>query len=284
MRDFRADLHCHTTFSDGTCTPFEIIDKAAKIPLQGLSITDHDTIDAYITAIPYAKGKGIDLLPGVEFSSVHGPESVHILAYGFAIDNPLILEFCQKHQRRRKQRNLLILEKLKQFKMPVTEEEMSQAIPTNIPGLKQTIGRPHIAQAMVNKGYISSVNEAFIKYLGEGKICYAPGPSFTAEETIHIIHKAGGLAIIAHPHLLENTKVIKELLELPFDGLEAYYARMLPHAEKKWVKIAEKRKWLVTGGSDFHGTIKPNLDLGCSWVNEDTFNFIKSHYLKNLSL
>ena len=146
---------------------------------------------------------------------------------------------------------------------------------------KQTIGRPHIAQAMMKKGYVFSVEEAFKKYLAEGKPCYFKGHSFSVEETLQVIHDVHGLAIIAHPHLIERSSTVKRLLEMNFDGLEAYYAKFPPKQEQKWVKIAQFKKWLITGGSDFHGDIKPHIPLGCSWVNEEIFRFLQSHYLKN---
>jgi 3',5'-nucleoside bisphosphate phosphatase len=271
MKQFRADLHCHSTFSDGTATPEELIDLAAESGLSGLSITDHDTVDAYHTALPYAHKKNISLISGVEFSCIHREESVHILGYAFSLTNQDLLNFCKLHQTRREKRLTLILEKLKQHEMPVTLEPQSFG----------SIGRPHIALEMIKHGYVRSVEEAFKKYLGEGCACYVPGEAFTVEESIRIIHKAGGFAVIAHPHLIRNSKIVTDLLKMPFDGVEAYYARFAPHQEKAWVKIGQYRQWLVTGGSDFHGTVKPHIPLGCSWVGTETFQQLHQRFLQN---
>lgn len=276
MTEFRADLHCHTTCSDGSLTPVEIVKLAADIGLKGLSITDHDTIDAYETAIPAAQEAGIELIPGIEFSATYRATSVHILGYCFSVSNEHILAFCQRHQARREQRNHAILELLQQNGMPVTEEELLAGLETPTSAPHKSIGRPHIALAMVRHGYVTTVQDAFSRYLKEGKSCYSPGEPFSVEETINVIHRAKGTAIIAHPHLIERRSTVRHLLQMNFDGLEAYYARLPKEREEEWIKIAQTKGWLITGGSDFHGSVKPNIPLGCSWVNEETFRMMQS--------
>jgi len=276
--EFRADLHCHTSYSDGSATPSELLNLAKASGLSGLSITDHDSIEAYKTAMPIAKELGIEMVSGVEFSTVHKYLSVHILAYSFGLNSPEIHAFCEKHHERRLKRNRDILKKLSQKGMPISEEEMLGCVRQAEPEMKPTIGRPHIAQAMMKKGFVTSIQEAFKKYLGEDKPCYAPGESFSTEETIEIIHRAGGLAIIAHPHLIDDPVILKQLIEMPFDGIECYYAKFPQEATKRWLKIAEKKQWLITGGSDFHGTIKPNVPLGASFVDKDNFNVLREHF------
>ncbi|NGX46005.1 MAG: 5'-3' exoribonuclease [Chlamydiae bacterium] len=261
--NFRADLHCHSTCSAGTLTPVEIIDLAKKVGLSGLSITDHDTVAAYETAIPYAKEVDILLGIGAEFSSVFKGVSVHVLGYDFELDHPAIKALCLNHKKRREGRNAAILEKLKRKGMPIEEEELGTT--------DKTIGRPHIALAMVERGYASSIQDAFNRFIGDGKSCFDLGTPISTEETLSAIHEAGGKAFVAHPHLMAGERLIKELLSLPFDGIECYYSRMPPHREKPWVKLAEGRGLLKSGGSDFHGSVKPQISLGCSWVDEATF-------------
>lgn len=273
MTQFRADLHCHSTCSDGTASPEELIDLAIERNLSGLSITDHDTLNAYQTALPYAQKQNFPLIPGVEFSCIQRGESVHILGYAFNLQNPEILAFCQKHKSRRKQRSLLILEKLAEHGMPI---ELNTEV-------LESIGRPHIALEMIKREYVHSMEEAFKKHLGEGCPCYVPGDAFSVEETIAVIHNAGGLAVIAHPHLINNSAIVTDLLRMPFDGIEAYYARFAPHKEKPWVKIGKHRDWILTGGSDFHGSVKPHIPLGCSWVAETTFNTLYDRCTTNNS-
>ena len=256
---FRADLHCHTTCSDGTLSPEEIVHLAKESGLAGLSITDHDTFAAYETAIPVAKEIGLLLGAGIEFSSEHQGESVHILGYDFLLDDPGIAALCLHHRTRRKERNLAILKKLADHKMFITEEELKGE------------GRPHIAACMVKKGYVTTIREAFNLYIGDGKKCFAKGDAISSQETIDTLHKAGGKAFIAHPHLLSKPAGI---LKLNFDGIECRYARFTPDKEKPWLKIAESKKWLASGGSDFHGLMREDLVLGSSWVDEKTFNEI----------
>lgn len=263
-QDFRADLHSHSTCSDGTLTPVQLIDLAIEIGLKGLSITDHDSIDAYETAVPYAKQKGLLLGTGVEFSCVYGKNNVHVLGYNYDLDSGDIHEFCARHHERRTKRNRAILEKLARHSMPISEEELQG----------NTIGRPHIAQLMVAKKYVGTIKEAFNYYLGDDKCCYVPSASFSVEDTVELIHAAGGKAFIAHPHLMGPGKIVKELLQFPFDGIECYYSRCHLDKEKRWIKIATEKGLLMSGGSDFHGAIKPDIPLGCSWVDEQAFHKI----------
>ncbi|HRD55940.1 MAG TPA: PHP domain-containing protein [Parachlamydiaceae bacterium] len=277
MKDFFADLHCHTICSDGSLSPEEIVLLAKESGLSALSITDHDSITAYQMALPAAQKENISLLTGVEFSTMHNKTSIHILGYAFAPDSSVIAEFCKKHTLRRKNRNDKILKLLQEIGLPITEEELLAETT-----LAHTIGRPHIAQAMIKKGYVTSIQEAFKKYLGDHKSCYAEGASYSTVETIELIHQAKGLAVIAHPHLIDDAKILQELLKMDFDGIECYYGRFHQNHNERFLKIAKKKNWLITGGSDFHGSIKPNLPLGASFVNEEHCNKLLSHFQNNL--
>jgi len=265
---FKADLHIHSTFSDGTCTPEEILDLAMKTGLQAVSITDHDSVAAYPKVIESAKEKGIIMITGVEFSAAYDEEPVHILGYGFDPENSVILSYCSQHTKRRRNRNREILELLAHHRLQIKEEDLFRIAKS------ETIGRPHIALAMMEKGYVESINEAFKKYIGDGKCCYVPGVRFSVEETIDVIHHADGFAFIAHPHLIKKKKVIKKLLEMNFDGLEGRYARFTPKENEKWINLAREHSLMVSGGSDFHGDVKPHLSLGCSYTDEETFNIL----------
>lgn len=275
MDPFRADLHCHTTCSDGTSSPLEIIELASNLNLQGLSITDHDTISAYQAALPFAELKEIPLIPGVELSATHRQSSVHILAYSFSLNSTIIKSFCEQHRTRREIRYQKILDLLASQGKPLSSEDLPILTSTH------SLGRPHIALGMIRKGYVKNIQQAFHEYLGEGKSCYVPGSTFSAEETIDVIHQANGLAIIAHPHLIDKVGVLRDLLEMPFDGIEGYYARFPASAQQRWIKIGAHKGWIITGGSDFHGTIKPNLMLGSSWVNKETFSILLQHFQGN---
>jgi predicted metal-dependent phosphoesterase TrpH len=269
----RYDLHCHTLCSDGSMSVEEIMQLAKEIGLSGLSITDHDTIAAYSTALPLAEKLGLRMVSGVEFSSVHENTSVHILGYAFKLDSPDILDLCKRHELRRTNRYRMMLDLLKKKNMPITEEELLSL------GQKGSIGRPHIAQMMINKGYVKTMKEAFHNYLAEGKPCYVRSEFISVEDTIKTIKKANGFAVIAHPHLIWNKNVVDDLLAMDFDGLEVFYAKMSPESEQPWLEMAKKKNWLMTGGSDFHGSIKPDIPLGCSWVNEQTFQVLYDRFI-----
>lgn len=273
--EFRADLHCHSSCSDGSLTPIELIDLALSLGLSGLSITDHDSLHAYPEALIAAKEKGLLIIPGVEFSAFHGKKSVHVLAYAFEPGHSAIINLSSRHEKRRQERNESILNKLKKNGMPLVEEDL------NLQTHLRTIGRPHIALAMMKKGYVNSIQEAFKKYLGDGKPYFEEGCRISVEETLEVIHQANGLAIIAHPHLFNDYSFVLGLLNLPFDGIECYYAKF-PHVEQsKWLKLAEKKELLITGGSDFHGKNKPESMLGSSWINEVHFMKLLNHYQKH---
>ncbi len=267
MNSFRADLHCHSTCSDGTFTPEELVRHALDKGLQGLSITDHDNVSAYALAKPLADRLGLALISGVEFSAELRGVSVHVLGYAFQTDHPAILDLCTKHKNRRAQRNHEMFEKLAQLDMPLDEEALSLNA--------QTLGRPHIAQAMVDKGYVDSIPDAFKKFLAEGRPAYVRGELFSVEETLNTLHQAGGVAIIAHPHLIDRPRILNQLVEMPFDGIECFYSRFDKSRNQRWIRIAEKKGWLMTGGSDFHGMVKPGVELGCSWVGIETFQQLK---------
>lgn len=273
MDEFRADLHCHTTFSDGSYTPTELLKEAKRVGIQAIAITDHDTTGAYRQALTIAPSYSIELLPGIELSSIERREPVHILGYAFNENDEGLQRFCLAHQRRRKERNRAIIERLKNLKLPIEEEDF----PIN----SGSVGRPHIAYAMVKRGYVDSIQRAFKLYLKEGGLAYVEGDHFSAEETIEVIHRAGGVAVIAHPHLITDQAVVDYMLTLPIDGLEAYYCYYPKSKCERWLRIAKKKDLLITGGSDFHGSVK-KIALGASWTERATFELLRQHYQKTI--
>lgn len=270
MNAFRADIHCHSDCSDGSDKPPRLLDLAFEANLQGLSITDHDTLEAYTPEL-FAKAKelNLQLLTGIELSTEFRGESVHVLGYGIDIESGSLQSFLEELQRRRQSRNRMILDNLARKNMPISESELL-AFASRIEG-KKTVGRPHIAALLVEKGYVPTWKEAFERYLKQGASCYAAGIKFTPLEAIEQVRLAKGKAVLAHPHFLRRGSIRREILALPFDGIECYYARLSKNQEQPWLDLAEKKGWIATGGSDYHGTFKPHLSLGCSWVNETTF-------------
>jgi hypothetical protein len=251
-------------------TPKELVYHAKKAGLQGLSITDHDSVDAFPVAIQAAKEVGLHLGSGVEFSCEFQGHSIHLLGYDFNHLDKQIHDLCGRHHKRREHRNRAILKKLEEFGMPVSYEELLGK------ARGRTIGRPHIAEIMLEKGYVKTIRDAFNLYIAEGEKCYAPGEPFHVQEAIDVLHAAHGKAFIAHPQLLPKDLAVDELLKFPFDGAECFYSRL---AKKKWIEIATRKKLLMSGGSDFHGSIKPEVELGCNGVDKETFYRIFEHPL-----
>lgn len=267
---FKADLHCHSTCSDGSLSPLQLLELAKEKGLGGLSITDHDTIEAYQEAFfQRAQELNIEICTGVEFSCQIRSTNVHILGYNFECKNEELQKLCARHHERRTKRNLEILHLLAKKGMKITEEELQNA------AFGTVIGRPHIAKVLCEKGYVGSIKEAFNHYIGDGKSCFSPGESFAVGETVQILHKAKGKAFIAHPHLIKKRKALRALLDIPFDGLEGYYACFKKSANDKWVSLAKDKGWLVSGGSDFHGELKPQIPLGASFVFREDFDAIR---------
>jgi predicted metal-dependent phosphoesterase TrpH len=266
----RYDLHCHSTVSDGSLEPKELIDLAVSLELTGISITDHDTFGAYTPNLfAYAAEKQIELIPGAEFSSVFGDNGIHVLAYYFDIHNAALIDFCEKHKERRKERNLEILDLLKKKGMEITIDDLRSSI--------GVVGRPHIAAALIKKGYVDSFQDAFKNYIGDGKPCFAPGNRVSLEETITMIHQAGGKAVLAHPILLKKRSLIKKLLEFPFDGVETFYANFSARQNAEIAGIVVKYPKLIpTGGSDFHGEGKSYSNLGSAYTSEENLARLKN--------
>jgi predicted metal-dependent phosphoesterase TrpH len=258
------DLHTHTTCSDGSYTPEKLFEAAKNCGLSGVSITDHDTVDAYF----HMPKTDLRIGVGVEFSAFLNEDSVHILGYDFIFDHHVIKDFCLKHKNRRFHRNLAIIKKLQNLGFNITESDLYTRFDD------RTVGRPHIAQLLIEAGICKSMEHAFKDYLAEGKKAFASGEKFSVQETIEVIKKADGKAFIAHPQLIKKRHVLRELQKMPFDGIEVFYAKYPKKDTVTWEKLAHEKKWLMSGGSDFHGELKTFNQLGSSWVNEELFNLI----------
>lgn len=269
---FRADLHCHSTCSDGTLFPKQLLYHAKEVGLSGISITDHDTMSAYDPSLfETAATLDLYLLPGVEISSSFEHTTLHILAYGKNLLSEGFQQFLEEIQRQREERNQKILDKLAKKNIHIQEQELKEFVASQSLLKKNNIGRPHIALLMMEKKYVGSLQEAFDKYLKDGAPCFEKGFEYPPIQVIEAIHKENGLAVIAHPHFLKNKGQIRSLMRLPFDGIECYYSKLDPAFEQRWIDRANQKKWIKTGGSDFHGALKPHIDLGCSWVDKETF-------------
>jgi predicted metal-dependent phosphoesterase TrpH len=252
------DLHTHTTESDGSFTPAQLIDAAARAGIASLSITDHDTFAGYDASLDNAKNAGIELICGIEISTkLHG-HSAHLLGY-FPRANGLasFRAWIRGMQESRRERNVRLAERLRElgFDVPLAEAEAL--------GRGMT-GRPHFAQVMLRRGYVSNLREAFDKYLDES----APGYVYRREpqfdEAVRVIREQGGIASLAHPGRLKADvpATMPELCAAGLNAIEAYHSDHSPEETELYLNLAARYGLKVTGGSDFHGAMKPEVELG----------------------
>jgi predicted metal-dependent phosphoesterase TrpH len=256
------DLHCHSTASDGTLSPRDVVRLAHEIKLSALALTDHDTVGGIAEAQAEAHAWGIDFLPGIEISAKFPyPGTLHILGYGIDPANAALQQMTADLREGRDDRNERIVAKLQKLGIEITIDEV-------LARAQGTVGRPHIAQVLVAKGVVSHPQAAFDKYLGQGGLAYEDKERFTPREAIAMIHAAGGVAICAHPtqlkcpNLARLERVLKDLVDLGLDGVEVIHSDHRPFDVRFLNDFATKHKLLKSGGSDFHGTIKSNVKLG----------------------
>lgn len=262
------DLHVHSTASDGSLDPLEIVALAVNTGLKALSLTDHDVIDGCraILRQPQALGP-LQFLTGVEISAgasdltgIAG--SFHILGYGFDPDHPALNDALHAQQSARKNRNPKMIALLNDLGIGISLAEVIAAAEPNA-----GIGRPHIARLMVQKGVVASIDEAFDRYLGKGRPAYLEKTRIGAEAAIRLIREAGGVAVLAHPGLLNMPDeacdgLIARLAGMGLQGLEVYYPGHEAGQTAFYSRLAHQYGLLVTGGSDFHGAVNPDIRLG----------------------
>ena len=274
----KADLHIHTTASDGLFDPSEVVDWANKKNIKIIAITDHDTTDGIKRAMKRAKLYDIIVIPGIEFSCNYNGEEMHILGYYINYESDIINEITNKLKESRLVRGEKILDKLINMGLKITLEEVK-----SLAG-KGVIGRPHIARALINRGYVSSIEEAFSKYIGRNQPAYVERLKLSIEECIELIHKVGGVAILAHPGLIEDDKIIYEIMKYKIDGIEVVHSKHSQDVIKKLSSLADSLNLIKTGGSDCHGVlINNNPLLGDYFIGMSQFKLLKnkaSYYKK----
>jgi len=250
----KADLHTHTNASDGDLSPEELIEKVSKKNLQVIAITDHDTINGYLDAKKFADEKDIELITGVEISTVWNEREIHVLAYGFDEKNNNFLSLIANQKQARRKRMKAIVEVLKKEGIDIDYAEVrAESHPGNI-------GRPHAASVLINKGYVASVSEAFIRYLSNDKIKQIKTEYAVLEDVLSVVHEAGGILSIAHPGPMYSKNEMTNLLKHPFDGIECIHPSHSYKVQKMYLDLAKSKNLLVTGGSDFHGSGKSEYD------------------------
>lgn len=269
------DLHVHSTCSDGTFTPTQLVDYAIEKGLAAFALTDHDTVDGLDEAIAYADRlratlspeqayKVPEIIPGIELSSEYFGQDIHIVGLYLDHHNESFAGKLQEFVDSRILRNQKMCRLLQEAGLDITYEALLQEFPDAV------ITRAHYANYMLKKGYVSSVREAFERYVGDHCPCYVPREKITPAQAVSLILDAGGVPILAHPilyHLSDKNldKLVGELKQAGLRGIEAIYSTYKPHEEREIRALATKYDLLLSGGSDFHGDNKPGLDLAVGY-------------------
>lgn len=252
------DLHSHTNESDGSCPPEQLVAEAVRIGLEALAITDHDTLTGYDAALPHARAAGLELICGIEISTkLHG-HSVHLL--GYFLNGSEIASFREwilEMQASRRERNVRLCARLKELGFDITLAEAEAR------GRGMT-GRPHFAQIMVEKGYVQSIRQAFDDYLDESATGYVYRQEPQFAEGVERIRQAGGIASLAHPIRVREDvpAILPGLCAAGLNAIEVYHSDHDEATTQAYLDLARQHGLAVTGGSDFHGTVKPEVRLG----------------------
>lgn len=258
----RCDLHIHSTASDGAYSPAQLVKMALAKGLEAVSLTDHDSTEGIDPALQAAKGTPLEVIPGVEISAEVESQEAHILGYYIDHHYEPLQERLRAIRDFRRHRAWKMIERLKDLGMPLSRERVAEIVGEG------SIGRPHIARAMMEEGYVASTTEAFLNYIGRNGPAYVPRYKITPLEAIEMILEAGGLPVLAHP--LEVLGLLPELACAGLAGLEAYYGQYSPEQSQDLASTAEKYGLIATGGTDFHGPgILETPDLGGVWIPEE---------------
>jgi predicted metal-dependent phosphoesterase TrpH len=256
MQKKRIDLHIHTTASDSLLTPTEAVEIAKKCGLSAISITDHDSISGF----PEAKEKGdeleIEIISGVELSVTYVGDDFHLLGYLIDYENPEFLKKINSFRQERSIRGEKMVEKLNELGIDLRVETV-KAIAGN-----SSVGRPHLADALVKEEFVHTYEEAFARYLGYHAPAYVPKKFLTPKEGIDLIHLVRGVAVLAHPGTSRSQHAIYDFMEMGLDGIEAYHSQHDRNMTTHYVNLAKKLGLIYTGGSDCHGRRKGKVLIG----------------------
>jgi predicted metal-dependent phosphoesterase TrpH len=251
-----ADLHLHTLYSDGIDTPERVVELAKAAGLSAIALTDHDNTEAFAVAEPAARRLGIELIPGIEMSASAEGQEVHVLGLFLGFDHPPLVAHLKEQQARRVRRVHEMVRRLSEVGVRVSAEEVLELAGVG------TVGRPHVARILLKHGYISSLPEAFSKYLGPNNPGFVPGSPLPPSVVIRLILDAGGVPVLAHPVYLKRDPLIETFAREGLAGLEVYHSGHTPEQVRHYEGIAGRLKLLKTGGSDYHGDSKEGLPVG----------------------
>ena len=244
-----SDLHTHSSYSDGRLTPEELVAAAKEAHLSYIAITDHDTVDGirHLYEAGLYPSRTINIIPGIEFSCEVDDHDVHILGYDFDIYNQQLSDRVNEIAESRWSRFSKMIKKLRDLGYDISEGDVLE-----IAGTSRSIGRAHVARALVKKGLVPTLREVFDTLLDHGQPAYVPHFRIEPEEAVALIRQAGGIPSLAHPKLVGDDAIVKRMLELDFGGLEVFYPQHDATDTARYIRMAEERGLMLTGGSDYH--------------------------------
>ena len=240
----------HTTASDGRHSPEDLVERAWRVGIRTMSVTDHDTFAACGPATCHAGRRGLTFVPGIEITSIHGGRDVHVLVYFVSESTPGLEALLTGQRQRRLDRALDIADRLARLGAPIDADALVAA--ATAPGGK-SLARPQIAQALMAAGHVASVAEAFDRYLAEESPAYVPHRGASPAEVVDLVTRGGGIASLAHPGYRPRDEIIPELVEAGLSALEVYHSSHDEHAQAHYLRLAHEHGLGVSGGSDYHG-------------------------------
>lgn len=256
------DLHVHTTASDGSLSPAEIVKLAKKVGISVIGVTDHDTTAGNQEALDEGERLGVKVIPGVELSIDGFKGTVHILGYFKGKEWIALEDRLSRVKDGREERNKEICNRLRSLGFDIEYKDLIKVAGSNI------VGRPHIAKVLVDKGVASNMQDAFRRYLGKGKAAYVDRYRLTAKEAISFIREAVGVSVLAHPATIKFDRrtnldsMVKNLMEFGLEGIEAFSVEHRKEQTKNYMSLAKNFGLIITGGTDFHGDLRPGVEIG----------------------
>ncbi|WP_145408449.1 PHP domain-containing protein [Paenibacillus xylanexedens] len=280
----RCDLHTHSQASDGMQPPAANVELAKHKGLAAVALTDHDTVAGVAEALRAGEELGIEVVAGVEISTRAGGKDIHVLGYYVNIEDKTFLERLRNLREAREERNQRIIAKLQELGLAISWQDVIEGLGRPLEP-DESIGRPHMADVLVNKGYATDMRDAFDRYLAEGKPGFVSVPRVAPEEACRWIREAGGAAVIAHPGLYENDELVREIVQNSKpDGIEVFHSDHDLAEERKYTDLAQEFGLIQTGGSDYHGVRQGVVfhgDLGSKSVTVDVLQSLQTAARRN---
>ena len=271
-QEFGSDLHIHSDLSDGSFSPTEIVEIARRSKLTHIAITDHDTVEGVAEEMGAGKKEGVKTIPGVELSTDSDGHEIHVAGLFVDIDNRKLCRFLEDMKAERHRRIYKICEKLQQMNLSITPEEVFAVSGKGSPG------RPHVARALLRAGVVTTISEAFYKYIGDNCRANVSKSRIPPKKAIGLIHEAGGLAVLCHPGETADEDFVREFFHLGIDVIEAYYPTYGSATVHAYVGLARKYGLGISGGSDCHGFGKDHVLIGTVRIPDE---FVKDLYRRS---